>query len=241
MRFLVIRYLTVIICLFSLFAYTAKAQVGEYRNQFYIGANGGVNINKASFIPSVRQTTDIASNAGVSFRYINEKYFAMISGVHIEVNYSQKGWSELFEKLNDSGEPVKDKSKEYKRRANYIEIPMLAHLAFGKDDGFQFFIHAGPQIGFLLSESESIRNVDITNLSVTQREIYGNKLQQKFDYGISGGLGIELNSRKAGTFSLEGRYYFGLSDFYRTTKKDFFGRAAHSTISIKLNYLFRLN
>lgn len=236
-----VKYLTIIVCFLSLFSFKVKAQVGEYRNQFYIGANGGVNINSASFISSVRQTTDIATNAGVSFRYINEKYFAMISGVHIEVNLSQKGWNELFEKLNDSGEPVKDTSREYRRRTNYLEIPMLAHLAFGKDDGFQFFIHAGPQIGFLLSESESIRNIDMANLSITQREIYGNKLHQKFDYGISGGLGIEFNSRKAGNFSLEGRYYFGLSDFYRTTKKDFFSRAAHSTISVKLNYLFRLN
>ena len=39
---------------------------------------------------------------------------------------------------------------------NYVEIPFLAHLAFGKDRGLQFFLHAGPQIGFLLGDSEKI-------------------------------------------------------------------------------------
>ena len=42
------------------------------------------------------------------------------------------------------------------------------------------------------------------------------------------------------TFIVEGRYYFALSDFYSTTKKDYFARAAHGTITIKLTYLFDL-
>ena len=47
-------------------------------------------------------------------------------------------------------------------------------------------------------------------------------------------------AKKAGSFIVEGRYYFALSDFYKTTKKDYFARAAHGTISIKLTYLFDL-
>ena len=57
---------------------------------------------------------------------------------------------------------------------------------------------------------------------------------------IAGGGGVELRTKKAGSFIVEGRYYFALSDFYSTTKKDYFARAAHGTITIKLTYLFDL-
>jgi hypothetical protein len=57
------------------------------------------------------------------------------------------------------------------------------------------------------------------------------------DYGIAAGGGLEL-STGIGHFLVEGRYYLGLSDFYKTTKKDYFGRAAHQLICIKAAYLF---
>jgi len=77
-------------------------------------------------------------------------------------------------------------------------------------------------------------------LTDTQKAVYGDKIQNKFDYGIAGGGGIEFRTKKAGSFLLEGRYYFALSDFYSTTKKDYFSRAAHGTITVKLTYLFDL-
>ena len=126
---------------------------------------------------------------------------------------------------------------------NYVEIPFLAHLAFGKDRGLQFFIHAGPQIGFLLGDSEKIDGdwdgtvaESYTNITVEQ---HGKAIDNKFDYGIAGGAGIELRT-KAGNFIVEGRYYYALSDFYGSTKKDFFSRSAHGVITAKITYLFDL-
>ena len=52
-----------------------------------------------------------------------------------------------------------------------------------------------------------------------------------------GGLGMEL-STKAGHFLLEGRYYYGLADFWGSSKKDEFGRSGHSYMGVKLTYLF---
>lgn len=79
-------------------------------------------------------------NGGLTARYISEKYFSMICGAQVELNFSQHGWSEF-----DEDHP----ELEYIRKMNYVEIPLLAHLAFGRDRGVQFFVHAGPQIGFL--------------------------------------------------------------------------------------------
>ena len=120
---------------------------------------------------------------------------------------------------------------------NYVELPFLAHLAFGKEGrGLQFFLNAGPQIGFFLNESytQSGPWENYPNLTTEQHDM---DVENKFDYGITAGLGVELRT-KVGHFQVEGRYYYGLSDFYHSTKKDYFARAAHGVIGIKMAYLF---
>ena len=221
-------------------ALPASAQIGEQRHNFSVGINGGINLNSVSFSPRVRQNNLMGINGGVTARYISEKYFAMICGAQVELNISQRGWDELFEVPGENGEPVEDPTRKYTRKMTYLDIPFLAHLAFGNEKGLQFFINAGPQIGLLIGESESMENIDMNTLTNTQKAVYGDKIQNKFDYGIAGGGGIEFRTKKAGSFLLEGRYYFALSDFYSTTKKDYFSRAAHGTITVKLTYLFDL-
>ena len=223
-----------ILVLAWLFTLPATAQLGEERHNFAVGINGGLNMNSVSFDPKIKQNTLNGMEMGVTMRYMSEKYFKMMCGVQMEINYSQRGWSEKIE--DGSG-------NTYSRTMNYVEIPLLAHLAFGKDAlnrGVKFFINAGPQIGLLIGESESMENIDMNVLTDTQKAVYGDKIQNKFDYGIAGGGGIEFRTKKAGSFLLEGRYYFALSDFYSTTKKDYFSRAAHGTITVKLTYLFDL-
>lgn len=212
---------------------SAHAQVGELRNNFAVGVNGGINLNSVSFSPSIKQQNLMGINGGFTARYISEKYFKMICGLQMELNFSQHGWDEHYQDYPELG---------YTRTMNYLEIPFLAHLAFGKERGMQFFIHAGPQIGFLLSDSEKTEGDWEKALESGARlvtEQHGKKIDNKFDYGITAGLGVELRT-KAGNFIVEGRYYYALSDFYNSTKKDYFSRSAHGVITAKLTYLFDL-
>ena len=205
------------------------AQVGDPRQNFAIGINAGANYNNVSLQPSIKQNGLIGMTGGVTARYISEKYFAMICGVQLELNYSQRGWDEKFEELNDD--------RSYSREMSYIEVPFLAHLAFGKERGAQFFLNIGPQFGLMISDKEKSSGTwSNTQLAGEQ---YGKKIDNSFDYGIVGGAGLEIRT-KAGNFLVEGRYYYGLSDFYNNTKKDYFGRSAHTTISARVTYLFDL-
>ena len=208
----------------------ANAQVGEQRHNFALGLNGGINLNSVSFSPTVRQSNLMGITGGLTARYISERYFKMICGAQIEVNFSQHGWDEYYQDYPEL---------QYTRKMNYVEIPLLAHLAFGKEKrGLQFFIHAGPQIGFFLSDSytQSGPWEDYSSVVVEQHD---KKVDNKFDYGIAAGLGVELKTG-AGNFLLEGRYYYALADFYSSTKKDYFSRSAHGVITAKLTYLFDL-
>ena len=216
----------------TLFSMSAVAQVGELRNNFSVGVNAGVNYNNVSITPKIQQSGYIGYAGGLTARYISEKYFAMICGVQVELNYTQRGWKELIEDGT---------TNQYSRTMNYLEIPFLTHLAFGRERGVRFFINMGPQIAFLLSENEKMENGDDDKWNPTYRvnEQYGKMAEKKFDYGIVGGLGLEVRT-KAGNFLIEGRYYFGLSDFYNSAKKDYFSRSAHNTILGRITYLFDL-
>ena len=166
-------------------AFPAMAQIGEMRHNFAIGINGGVNLNKVSFQRKIKQSMPMGITGGLTARYISEKYFAMICGAQVELNFSQRGWEEAFE-LADG---TKDLSRSYSRNMNYIDIPFLAHLAFGKDYGVQFFINLGPQVGFLIGESEKASGW--TAEQIASAKEYGKKIENKFDYGITGGGGLD--------------------------------------------------
>jgi hypothetical protein len=210
------------------------AQLGEVRNNLAIGINGGLNMSQVEFSPSIKQTNKNGMVLGVTGRYMSEKYFNMLCGIQVELNYSQRGWNE---KIEDGSENT------YSRTMNYLEVPLLAHLAFGKDaidSGVQFFLNLGPQFAFFLSEKENMSdNWDPSYRPNGVVQQYGKMVENKFDYGIVGGGGLEL-STKVGHFLLEGRYYLGLSDFYKSTKKDEFGRSGHSFIGVRLTYLYDL-
>lgn len=220
-----LKYILVISLLLLPFA--LQAQIGNPRRNWSMGISGGMMLNNVDFTPSIKQVNQKGVTAGITLRYISEKYFSMICGTQVEINFVQRGWKE-----NHQDDPY-----DYQRKMNYIEIPFLVHLAFGKEKrGAQFFLNAGPQINFLLSEKEEKKG----NWDGVTGNQYGYMADKKFDYGITGGAGLELKT-SIGNFLLEGRYYYGLSDFFNTTKKDKFDRAGHTNIVIKATYLFDLS
>ena len=235
-------------CLFILLPFSANAQVGEYRTDFAVGVNGGYVMNKIAFVPDVPQKFMGGMTGGLSMRYTCEKYFKSICAVVAEVNYTQMGWSEDILDINDQpvyyyGDDDKTNPMYYKRRINYVQIPVMGRLGWGRErKGFQAFFQIGPQIGFYTSESTDT-NVDPTKVAQNRRASYvlaqeNMPVEKKLDYGITGGLGLEYSHPKIGHFLIEGRYYFGLGNIYGNTKQDYFARSNHGAIIIKMSYLF---
>ena len=73
------------------------AQLGEIRNNLAVGVNGGLNMSQVDFSPSIKQKSQNGMSMGVTARYISEKYFNMLCGIQVELNYSQRGWNENIE------------------------------------------------------------------------------------------------------------------------------------------------
>ena len=63
-------------------------------------------------------------------------------------------------------------------------------------------------------------------------------VENKFDYGIAVGAGMEYTVPKVGHFLVEARYYYGLGNIYGDSKRDYFGSSNFGNINIKVAYLF---
>lgn len=225
---------------------TAAAQIGEHRNVFSVGVNAGYVLSDVGFDPSVPQKMHGGVTGGLSLRYTSEKYFSTICSIAAEINYAVIGWKQDIQ--TPTGQPVintNGNAEAYERTLNYIQVPVFAHLAWGREtNGWSFFFKAGPQIGFYLSESTK-SNYATPNLStdgtgrantiVNQEKM---PVETKFDYGIAAGIGTEWSNQHVGHFQLEARYYYGLGNIYGSSKRDFFGKSNFGNIVVKATYLF---
>ncbi len=223
----------------------SAAQIGNYRQDFAIGVNGGYAFTNFRFTPKVNQGLHGGVMGGLTWRYTCEKYFSSICAIVGEVNYAQMGWKESILDYDDN--PVINEStglaEKYSRTINYVQVPVFARLGWGREvKGVQFFVQAGPQFGYFLSEKTKM-NFELEKRNTTDRvnqviEQDTMAVENKFDYGIAGGVGVEFSHPSVGHFILEGRYYYGLGNIYGDTKKDFFASSNMGSIMIKLSWLF---
>jgi len=221
------------------------AQIGEHRNTFSVGINGGYVLSSVGFTPKVTQSQHGGITGGLSVRYTSEKYFKTYCSIYGEINFMQAGWKEKIVDINEN--PVintaSSQPEEYSRLLSYIDVPIFAQLAWGRENkGCKFYVQAGPKIGFMLSEKtttnfnfDNINLDDRANKEITQ---YGMDVENKFDYGIAAGLGFEYTMPHVGHFILEGRYNFSLGNIYGNSKRDYFSKSNNTALSFKVIYMF---
>ena len=188
-----------------------------FASEFWVGTTQGLNLSQVSFVPTVSQNYLMGYNGGVVARYISEPNL----GIQAEIIFSQRGWAE---KHDDTGSIY--------RRMNYIELPIMTHIYFGKK-AFRGFVNLGPKIGFFTGETQSA----ITDATPDRFSI---PVKYKFDYDIAGGLGFGLFFNRL-CYQAEGRYGFGLGDFFGNKKgADPYSRSAFRTVSVNFSLLYRL-
>lgn len=224
------RRLTVLLTLLFICLLKVSAQT-HYDSRISLGFRGGADMSRMFFYPSTEQTFNFGGTAGVTFRYVEERHFGIIA----ELNWSQRGWREDFEDL-----PFK-----YSRTLNYLQLPVLAHIYFGRRG--RFFINLGPEFGILLGESTSSnfnpwKISEIPDFPVKNR--MNSQLTEKakggFDYGITAGLGGEFLVNSRNSLSLEARFYYGLGNVFPSKRTDPFQTSTQMTLSLALGYWFRI-
>lgn len=220
-----------LLSILALSAVSAKSQT-HYVSHVSVGGHAGMTLSEVSFSPSVKQSFVSGVTAGVSFRYAEERHVGLLA----ELNISQRGWKEDFE-----GDPF-----SYSRHLTYVEIPVMTHIFFGSRK-VKGFINLGPEFGFMLSDRIT-SDFDYKNPSAVPgfptanrfNEQMGMEIENKFDYGITAGGGVELAIGRKHSILLEGRYYYGLGNLFSSSKKDTFSASRGTSILITLGYMFRV-
>jgi len=220
--------------LFILTAVTALLATAQthYEGTFAVGGKGGVTLSRVNFNPTVQQTMLPGVTAGVMFRYIEEKNFGLVA----ELNLAQRGWKENFEESDYT----------YNHSFTYVELPIMTHIFFGNQRVKGFF-NLGPEINIMLGNKIK-SNFEYQNAADMEYFINDSRhieqltmdINNKFDYGICAGAGMELNLNPKHSLLLEGRFYYGLTDVFPNHKTDIFSSSNSMSVTVTLGYFYRL-
>lgn len=165
---------------------SVQAQTNDSSNA-QIGVKGGVNFSNM-------YTEDVDDNNMLTS--FNLGFYASIPltsfiAIQPEFLYSRKGAELKYDNLLATGSA--------KFNLNYIEVPVLLKLNIGKN----FNVHAGPYFAYLI-DSKVTNETDGGTFDF--EETFNNDDFNKFDYGLSAGLGFDFESIGIGA-----RYNYGLS------------------------------
>ncbi len=224
------KFLTFLIAATSAYVVPAEAQT-HYSSNVALGVKGGMTFSDVFFNPTVNQKIAMGFTGGVMFRYIEENHFGLVA----ELDFVQRGWSEDFE-----GAPY-----NYTRTTNYIELPIMAHIFFGRRG--RFFFNAGPQVGLYLGDKvkanfnpEDMASLpDFPNVNRMNEQMLL-KVKNKMDYGIAGGIGGEFNINRRNSICIEGRFYYGLGNLFSNKRADTYQSSNQWSIAATIGYWFRI-
>jgi hypothetical protein len=153
------------------------------------GIKGGVNLTNM-FVDDVSdENMKVGFNAGFFAKLPVTRGFS----IQPELLYTSKGAKETYNNIIQG-------EGEYRFNLNYIELPVLAVINVAKN----FNIHAGPYVSYLAEANiKNLRN------DHSQDEIADLDTDDfnRIDYGLVGGLGIDISN-----FTIGARYNYGLRE-----------------------------
>lgn len=223
------RHIVLALMLITALAVTAQT---HYEGSISVGGKGGATFSRVNFNPTVQQTMSPGITAGAMFRYIEEKNFGLIA----ELNLTQRGWKEKFD----------DADYNFSHRFTYLELPIMTHIFFGNNRVKGFF-NLGPELNVMIGDKVSsnfdhqkAETLDYFVQNTRHIEHYKLDIENRLDYGICAGAGMELNLNTKQSLLLEGRFYYGLTDVFANHKTDVFSSSNSMTIMVTLGYFYKI-
>ena len=153
------------------------------------GIKGGVNLTNMFVNDVSDENMKVGFNAGFFAKLPVTKGFS----IQPELLYSSKGAKETYNNFLEG-------KGEYRFNLNYIELPVLAVINVAKN----FNVHVGPYISYLAAVNIKDLNDDGTIDEI--KELNAENFN-RIDYGVAGGLGIDISN-----ITLGARYSYGLHE-----------------------------
>lgn len=209
-------FFLVLLCFFVL---PIIAQDEEFKSFYLLGVKQGANYTSVNFDPSIKTDPHFGYHGGLVFRFQNEKLFAL----QVELNYSQKGWTENLDTIENS----------YHRNLDYLELPLMAQVVLGKRPNLKYYLNVGTSFAYLLSEKESF----VVNNEDFRREYYEKKIENRFDYSIVAEVGLAYNTG-IGEFQFGLRYQITLTDLFEVNDDSTLRGSQNTLWNFSIAYFF---
>jgi hypothetical protein len=183
----------------------AVNQQGKAQSFGRAGIKGGLNASNLYIDNVDDQNARLGFNVGVFGQILSSEAFAL----QLELLYSTKGSKAQYGGIVN---------QEIKYNLNYLDLPVLAVFKIGE----VIEIHAGGYASYLLNA-----DVSYSGLVNGVDKINSDNLKS-FDYGLSGGLGVNFGSVQVGA-----RYNYGLVEIANSNSaKSILGSAKNSCAQV---------
>lgn len=217
----------------------------DFLQEVALGLNGGLSGSRVSFLHNTNdrlnelgnQTFFLNARFGFTARYIHRKHF----GVQLEVNYVQAGWEEDF--TEDAGYNMINgydmQGVKLGRRLDYIDVPFLAHIYFGKKR-LRFIVNLGPELRFMTKYGEVKWNIPAGDERMNALQSDDPRFlddYKKVDYGLCGGGGFDIQIGNRFNLLAEFRYSYGFGDIYSNNKADLYQRSNNQMFGVVVTAL----
>lgn len=206
-------------------ALTAAAPATLAAQDWYVGAEGGLNISDLDV-----EDEELDSETGVRFGAVLRYDFAPngLVGVQTGVAYSQKGASETEEDFDLAIE------------LDYVEVPLLLTVNVPTDSPVRPRFYAGPQVAFeascTLTGTDGSVSIDVDCDSEEIEDVGFETESTDYSLLFGGGLDVEAGP---GVFTLDGRYDLGLRNINASSGPDQ-SEAKNRNVQIVAGYAVRL-
>jgi hypothetical protein len=169
------------------------AQVQQTKDESFLtpkfGIKGGLNLTNM-FVDEVSdENMKVGFNAGFFAKLPVTRGFS----IQPELLYTSKGAKEEYNNIIEG-------EGEYRFNLNYIELPVLAVINVAKN----FNLHVGPYVSYLAAAN--IKNLHENGGQDEIAELDADNFN-RFDYGLVGGLGVDVSN-----FTIGARYSYGLRE-----------------------------
>ena len=188
LRKVMLVHLTVFGLMGAVYAQEQKtADEGAISPKF--GIKGGVNLSNL-YVDNVKdENMKVGINLGLYAKLPLAKGFS----IQPELIYSSKGAKLTYDNL------LLGKG-EYRFNLNYIEVPVLAVINIAKNIN----LNGGGYVSYL--SSANVKDMDNNGNISNVKDLNADNFN-RFDYGLAGGVGIDVQN-----FTIGGRYTYGLKE-----------------------------
>jgi hypothetical protein len=154
-----------------------------------LGIKAGVNLSNMYVDDVSDENMKVGLNAGFFAKLPVARGFS----IQPELLYSSKGAKEEYDNFLEG-------EGEYRFNLNYVELPVLAVFNVGRN----FNLHLGPYVSYLagVNIKDLKDNGTIDEIAELDADNFN-----RFDYGLVGGLGVDISN-----FTLGARYNYGLRE-----------------------------